>query len=196
MSASALILAGGRATRFGGIAKHALVVDGATILERQRAVLGPRVAEVLISGALDVPGLRTVHDVVVGVGPLAGIAAGLAAATTEWLLVVACDMPDLHGGLVDLLLARAGERDGRVAAADAVGLRIGGLPEPLLCALRVAPARAAIDAMLAAGRYKASRLLTDEGLRVSWIEEAAVRQVDPELRGLRNINEPADLRRS
>ena len=196
MSATALILAGGRATRFGGIAKHALVVDGATILERQRAVLGPRVAEVLISGALDVPGLRTVHDVVVGVGPLAGIAAGLAAATTEWLLVVACDMPDLHGGLVDLLLARAGERDGRVAAADAVGLRIGGLPEPLLCALRVAPARAAIDAMLAAGRYKASRLLTDEGLRVSWIEEAAVRQVDPELRGLRNINEPADLRRS
>ena len=196
MSASALILAGGRATRFGGIAKHALVVDGATILERQRAVLGPRVAEVLISGALDVPGLRTVHDVVVGVGPLAGIAAGLAAATTEWLLVVACDMPDLHGGLVDLLLARAGEGDGRVAAADAVGLRIGGLPEPLLCALRVAPARAAIDAMLAAGRYKASRLLTDEGLRVSWIEEAAVRQVDPELRGLRNINEPADLRRS
>ena len=73
MSATALILAGGRATRFGGIAKHALVVDGATILERQRAVLGPRVAEVLISGALDVPGLRTVHDVVVGVGPLAGI---------------------------------------------------------------------------------------------------------------------------
>lgn len=195
MSATALILAGGRATRFGGIAKHALVVDGATILERQRAVLGPRVAEVLISGALDVPGLRTVHDAVVGVGPLAGIAAGLAAATTEWLLVVACDMPDLHGGLVDLLLARAGEGDGRVAAADAVGLRIGGLPEPLLCALRVAPARAAIDAMLAAGRYKASRLLTDEGLRVSWIEEAAVRVVDPELRGLRNINEPADLRR-
>lgn len=183
---TALILAGGRATRFGGIAKHELVVGGATILDRQRAVLAPRVVEIVVSAPRDVPGLRTVRDAAAGVGPLAGIAAGLGAARTPWLLVVAGDMPDLHGGLVDLLLARAMD-------CDAVALRIGGLPEPLLCALRVAPARAAVDAMLAAGRHKASRLLTDEGLRVAWIDEAEARAVDPELRGLRNVNAPADL---
>ena len=34
LSISALILAGGRATRMGGIAKHAIVVQGETILAR------------------------------------------------------------------------------------------------------------------------------------------------------------------
>ena len=40
---SALILAGGKATRFGGLAKHTIVVDGQTIFERQVALLRPRV---------------------------------------------------------------------------------------------------------------------------------------------------------
>ena len=187
---TALILAGGKATRMGGVAKHELVVDGQTILARQRGVLAPRVAEIVVSAARDVPGLRTVGDApaLAGAGPLAGIAAGLAAAHTPWLLVVAGDMPDLHGGLVDLLLARAvGE------TCDAVALRIADRPQPLLCALRVAPAAAALATMLAAGDHKASRLLTDQGLRVTWIDEATARAADPELRGLRNINAPADL---
>ena len=41
---SALILAGGKATRLGGVAKHELVPDdgdGRTIFERQVAVLAP-----------------------------------------------------------------------------------------------------------------------------------------------------------
>ncbi|HET9988934.1 MAG TPA: NTP transferase domain-containing protein, partial [Kofleriaceae bacterium] len=56
---AALILAGGKATRFGGIAKHELVIAGRTILEHQLAVLVPRVAEVVISSPVDVPGFRT-----------------------------------------------------------------------------------------------------------------------------------------
>jgi molybdopterin-guanine dinucleotide biosynthesis protein A len=191
---SAVILAGGRATRFGGVAKHELVVGGQTILARQRAVLAPRVAEIVIAAPHDVPGLRTVRDAVAGAGPLAGIAAGLAAVRTPWALVVAGDMPDLRGELVDLLRARADEAP--AGAIDAVAFRIGGLPEPLLCALRVAPARAAVDALLGAARHKASALLTDAGLRVAWIDEAAARAVDPELRGLRNVNAPADLERA
>ena len=35
---SALILAGGKATRLGGVAKHALLVDGEPILARQARV--------------------------------------------------------------------------------------------------------------------------------------------------------------
>jgi molybdopterin-guanine dinucleotide biosynthesis protein A len=60
-----------------------------------------------------------------------------------------------------------------------------GLPEPLLCVLhrRVLPV---LERRLAAGRFKASGLLTDEGLRVAWIDDA-----DP--RALRNVNSPGDL---
>ena len=46
---TALILAGGRATRLGGVDKHALVVDGLSIFDRQCNVLLPRVADIIVS---------------------------------------------------------------------------------------------------------------------------------------------------
>lgn len=176
---SALILAGGKATRFGGIAKHAIRIEGHTILERQIAVLAPRVAEILVSSPADLAGLRTVRDAIDGAGPLAGIAAGLAAARTPWLLVVAGDMPYLTVALIDQLIAARGED------LDAVGLRVNDLPEPLCCLLH-ARALAAVERRLADRRYKASGLLTDEGLHVRWLTDA-----DPA--ALRNLNSPADL---
>jgi molybdopterin-guanine dinucleotide biosynthesis protein A len=183
---TALVLAGGRATRLGGAIKHALVVDGRSIFERQRAVLAPRVHEILVASPTDVDGARTVRDPIDGGGPLVGIAAGIAAMTTPWLLVVAGDMPWLHGPSVDLLL------DATKDGLDAVGVRIGGLPEPLFCVVH-ARARAAIERRLEAARYKASELLTDAGLEVAWIHERELRALDPELRGLRDIDEPGDL---
>jgi molybdenum cofactor guanylyltransferase len=195
VTVTAAILAGGSATRMGGRKKHELVVDGATIFARQRAVLAPRVGEIIVSlapGAPDVPGFRCVHDAVGGRGPLAGIAAALAAIATDWLLVVAGDMPELHGGVIDAMLALA---HAAAPATDAIGVRVAGRPQPLLTVLR-RDCRTAVDRMLAAGRYKASQLLTDEGLQIVWLADDALRAIDPELRGLRNINTPADLQRS
>jgi len=181
MNVSALVLAGGKATRFGGIAKHELVIDGESIFARQVRVLAPRVAEILVSGP-DIAGYRSVRDAVEGAGPLAGIAAGLAACRTPWLLVVAGDMPYLEAGLIDSLIGATGDD------IDAVGVRSGGLPEPLLCVLhtRVLPA---VERALATQRLKASRILTDDGLRVRWIDAP-----DPE--ALRNVNSPEDLART
>ena len=176
---SALILAGGKATRFGGIAKHEIVVEGETILARQTKVLAPRVAEVIVSSPRDLAGYRTVRDDAEGIGPLAGIAAGLAACRTQWLLVVAGDMPYITGKLVDQLIRNASE------SVDAVAIRLGGLPEPLCCLLH-ARALPTLRARIAAGDYKASRLLTDAGLRVCWIDDA-----DPA--AVRNLNSPEDL---
>jgi len=177
---SALILAGGKATRLGGVAKHELVIGGETILARQVRVLAPRVAEIVIAARRDVAGYRTVRDPVEGGGPLAGIAAGLDAARTPWLLVVAGDMPFITGELVDRMLAARGDE------LDAVGVRANGLPEPLLCVLH-ARARAAVGRRLAGARFKASGLLTDEDLRVGWLDAEDVHAV-------RNVNRPEDLR--
>ena len=185
MTVSALILAGGRAMRFGGIAKHELVIEGRTIFERQVAVLAPRVAEIIVSGAT-ISTYRSVADAVAGAGPLAGIAAGLAAARTEWLLVVAGDMPYISGDVIDLIVSRIDD------AHDAVGIRIGELPEPLLCALRCT-IRGVVERRIAAGQRKASRLLTDGDLRVCWIEDHELRAIDPGLRTLFTVNAPVDL---
>ncbi|MBA2538086.1 MAG: molybdenum cofactor guanylyltransferase [Deltaproteobacteria bacterium] len=184
---TALILAGGRATRFGGIAKHELVVDGERIFDRQVSVLAPRVSRIIVSSQHAIAGYTTVADAVPDGGPLAGIAAGLAAVTTPWLLVVAGDMPYLTGAVIDLVLGRI------QACDDGVGIEIDGLPQPLICALRCEAARPALARMLETDQRKASRLLTDAGLTIRWLAEPDLRAVDPTLRSLGNVNAPGDL---
>jgi len=157
------------------------------IFARQVRVLAPRVTEILVSSPRDVPGFRTVRDTADGIGPLAGLAAGLAACTTPWLLVVAGDMPYITGVLIDQLIARAHASADPHApdSVDAVGIRIDGLPEPLLCVLHTRVI-SIVERRIAQGDYKASRLLTDDRVRVDWIE-------DVDRAALRNINAPADL---
>jgi molybdenum cofactor guanylyltransferase len=184
---TALILAGGKARRLGGVDKREIVVGGRTIFARQVEVLAPLVAEILVSSPRAIAGYRTVVDAVPDAGPLAGIAAGLAAATTAWVFVLAGDMPHVHRAFVELLLSHAGTE------SDAVGIRIGALPEPLCAVLRVAVWRPIVAARLAARRLKASSLLTDEPVRITWIEEATLRSIDPALRALHNVNAPEDL---
>lgn len=176
-SVSALILAGGKATRLGGAAKHELVVDGGkTIFERQVTLLAPRVAEILVATAHDIAGYRCVRDVLPDVGPLAGIAAGLAAMTTPWLLVIAGDMPHMTGEVIDELLAAAAE--------DAVGVRIRGLAEPLVCVLHQR-VLAAIERRIESRRYKVADMFAD--MRVTWLD------LDRHMQAFSNVNEPADL---
>jgi molybdopterin-guanine dinucleotide biosynthesis protein A len=173
---TALILAGGKATRLGGVDKRQLVIDGRTIFERQLEALAPCVADVIVSSRRDVPGHRTVLDDVADLGPLGGIAAGLTAAGTPWLFVLA-----------ELVLSHATDD------ADAVGIRIAGRPEPLCSALRVAAWRPIVAARLAARQLRASSLLTEEAMRIRWIEDAELREVDSGLRSLHNVNAPEDL---
>jgi molybdopterin-guanine dinucleotide biosynthesis protein A len=196
---SACILAGGRATRLGGRAKPLVPVRGTPILERQLDVLAPRVAEVIVALAPDAAPLpvpdrwadrvRFVHDEASGAGPLAGIAAGLAACRTPWLLVVAGDLPHLHPGIIDLLIRTATT----VRDTDAVVVRRGVHPEPL-CGVHRTSQLTGARTLIREGRYKAAGLL--EGLRVHWIDEAKLREIDPELRTLDDIDTPDDLVRS
>ena len=166
---TACILAGGRARRMGGAVKPLLEVDGATILARQRAVLAPRAREIILAVAAPGAGLaddlREVIDGAPAAGPLAGIVAALAAIDTPWLLAVAGDMPHLAPAVLDLLIAHAR------ADVDAVAARVGGWPEPL-CAL-----------------------WHRRALPVAWVDEAAVRAVDPALACFTNVNRADDLRR-
>ncbi len=173
---TALIVAGGRGTRFGGVDKRLIVVDGVTIFQRQVDVLRRHAIEIVVAASDPVTGFRTVADRVAGAGPIAGIAAGLAVATTPWMLVLAGDMPDVDDALFEQL------RDG--AGHDAVGVVHAGRPEPLCCLLRVEPARRRVDALLDARQFKVSGLL--EGLDTGWIEVGDARR-------LRNVNSPSDL---
>jgi molybdopterin-guanine dinucleotide biosynthesis protein A len=185
---TACIIAGGRARRLGGALKPLLLVDGETILARQRAVLAPRAAELVLAlaapGPLAEQGVRAVYDVVADAGPLAGLAAGLAASERPWLLAVAGDMPYLSPAVLDALLAAASD------GADAVVPVVGGFPEPL-CALYGRAVAPVIARHLAAGARRTQGILDD--LRVTWLDESHLRALDPQLRTFTNVNVPSQI---
>jgi molybdopterin-guanine dinucleotide biosynthesis protein A len=109
---SAAILAGGEATRFGGLDKGGLVVQGRTILDRQLAELSALTTDLLIvGGRVAAPPARAVADIVPGCGPLGGLHAALTAARGDAVFVVACDMPYITSAFARYLLDLAIDAD-------------------------------------------------------------------------------------
>jgi molybdopterin-guanine dinucleotide biosynthesis protein A len=206
---AAAIIAGGEARRLGGRVKALIEIEGRSVLDRQLDVLAPRCAAIAISSNDAAPfrerSLPVIPDRQPGLGPLAGIAAALAWCPAPYLLVVAGDMPYIHPGIVDLLLAHRAE-------ADAVVPFIAGLPEPLF-AVYARTCLAVVEQRLAAGRRKVAGLVVAEnlgdrpgggpgrgpgqgpgqGLSVYRVDEPALRAVDPRLRCFTNVNSAADL---
>jgi molybdopterin-guanine dinucleotide biosynthesis protein A len=115
-TASAAILAGGRARRFGGIDKSRLAVDGHPIIVRQVAVLQRVAAEVFVAGGepdrYSDLGLRAYPDSVPGAGAIGGILTAVERAHADVVLVVACDLPFLDAGVLGRLLELSIGRDG------------------------------------------------------------------------------------
>ena len=101
----AVVLAGGRGSRLGGVSKADLVVGGVRLLDRViEAARGARTRVVV--GDLEVPdGVVLTREDPPGTGPAAGLAAGLAAVDrpAPWTLVLACDLPDATGVVPALL---------------------------------------------------------------------------------------------
>ena len=109
---SVAILAGGKATRFGGRDKSALLVDGRTILDRQMSELSSLTGDILIVGGPDAdPAARTIVDLVPGCGPLGGLHAALTEARGDVVFVVACDMPYVTARFAAHLLSLASDAE-------------------------------------------------------------------------------------
>lgn len=99
MQVTAVILAGGRGMRMGGIDKGLVDYQGKTMVAHVLDRIQPQVAQVMINANRN---LETYHQFGVPVvtdantqfdGPLSGFQAGLKHAQTDWLLTVPCDSP-------------------------------------------------------------------------------------------------------
>jgi molybdopterin-guanine dinucleotide biosynthesis protein A len=180
-SRTLIILAGGQSRRMGQDKAH-LPTGAGTLLERIVDRLSPVVDEVIVAGGprFSIPAVRWVPDARSGAGPLAGMAAGLAALSGNLAWVVACDLPDVEPRIGDLLFASASD-------VDAVVPRLEARPE-CLCAVYHASLAGRILTMLDAGDRRVMSLL--DGIRVRYVEAAELRRVDPDLRSFRNLNTP------
>lgn len=138
----AVILAGGRGSRLGGVSKADLLVGGVRLLDRVLAAAREASTTVVV-GAVAVPaGVLTTQESPAGSGPAAGIAAGLDAIATpaEWTVVLACDVPEAATA-VSALRAATGPGVSALALAGADGG-----PEWLIGMYRSATLRAAVAA--------------------------------------------------
>src|SRR5256884_3611275 len=181
---SLVILAGGLSRRMGRD-KAALPVGDGTLIEHLARRLAPVVDETIVaggSGRHDLHGVTSVADRYPGLGPLAGIHAGLVTARSPLVWVVGCDLPDVNPALAALLCGLAGD-------VDAVVPRIDSEPQGV-CAVYVRSLAPRIDRLLAAGERRVKMLLAASKVRYVTPEE--LRAVDPELGSFRNINTPAD----
>lgn len=118
---SALILAGGTATRFGGQDKGLASLLGRPLIEYILPRLEPHVAYLLISANRNRDVYRRYAPVVLpdapdlpeAGGPLVGVTTGLRAAPTPWVVVVPCDTPALPADLVARLAAAVASAPGK-----------------------------------------------------------------------------------
>ncbi|WP_426009500.1 molybdenum cofactor guanylyltransferase MobA [Aeromonas salmonicida] len=102
---SAVILAGGRATRMGGEDKGWVALAGRPLIDHVLERLRPQVDEVLINANRSQTRYQALAPVISDdnndyLGPLAGMQAGLAAAHHDWVLFVPCDGPALPHDLM------------------------------------------------------------------------------------------------
>jgi len=117
------ILAGGRATRLGGLDKAWLQQEGQPRVLRWRDRFANEVSVIVVSANRDLPryaaaGLEVVTDEVGGdLGPIAGLAALAAASRTPWLLTIPVDLLGVDGSLLPMLVAGSGV-DGAYARDD------------------------------------------------------------------------------
>ena len=123
----ALVLAGGRSSRLGGTDKAGVVVGGGTLLDHALAAaarIGAQRTVVVGPPGLVAAPMLSVQETPAFAGPAAGVAAGLAVLSADWVLVLACDLPRAPDVAVTLRAALDDLLDGADGAAgtDAAGV--------------------------------------------------------------------------
>ena len=175
------ILAGGRATRLGGIDKAWLLRGEVPQVLRWQRRFASEVGKTLVSANRDLPryaeaALEAIADRTRGVaGPLAGIDALLAHCTTPWLLTLPVDLVGVNECLLPTLAAGAGAAGAYARDDDGV--------QPLVALWRVDEAREPARQAIAAGEHSIQQL--QQRLPMRAVRFAGVR--------FGNLNTPDDL---
>ena len=184
---AAVILAGGRGERLGGVNKALIEIGGIRLIDRVRAAVAG-CEPLLVAGGrtpLALDGLRSVPDLASDyAGPLAGVAAAVATlegSDAEWLLSVAVDTPFFPADFC----ARA---EPRRAAVDVVVGAFGDQDYPTNALWRLEAIRSLPDGIRnGTAPHSLKRLAA--GLRSTRLDYAGGVAEDP----FANVNTPEDL---
>ncbi len=179
-----------------GADKASLPFGDETLLSRVARILATEVDELWLVAregqrlpALDVAGspgrsVPVARDPAEGLGPLAGVIAGLRAIQSERAFVISCDSPLLEPALVARLFELA---EGHRAAIPRIDGHL--VPTTAVYSRSLLPAA---EALLARGELRPRLLANEPGVLV--VEADELRSVDPDLRSMRDCDTPEDYR--
>ena len=185
---TAVIMAGGDSRRMGQD-KANLQLGGRTLLQSVFATLQPLFPEVIVSVRQPRPeiDLPQVCDDPAYSGPLAGLAAALAQASSPWIFVVACDMPFITPAVIEYLALQRVD-------CQAVVPMVGGYPQPMAAFYATGCLKVVQDILDSNGKH--SMLAPLEMLKVCYVSEAQMLSVDPQLRSFFDLDTPQDVARA
>ena len=197
---TAIVLAGGRASRFGG-GKLAAELDGMTLLDRAIAAVAAVADDIVVAGlarpawrALPGVSIRNVVDAEPFAGPLAALAGALRTAGRDRAIVVGGDMPRLVPAVLAAMLD-ALQLDPRLDAVTLAAIAPDSA-EPLRrqvlpLAVRVDPVSRAAASAVIDGDRSLVRLL--DRLRSIEIPAAEWLALDPNGQTVLDVDVPGDL---
>jgi molybdopterin-guanine dinucleotide biosynthesis protein A len=153
-----------------GVNKALIEIQGQPMVSRSVAELAAITDEILISSNDPAPyafmRLPVIPDLYPGQGPLAGLHAALVHTRRSLVLLLACDLPLIHSGLLLQLVRRA-------RGYDAVVPRTSDERVHPLCAVYRRTCLKRIDSNLASRQNKMTAFLEDPSLKVNWLKPAA-----------------------
>lgn len=138
---TALILAGGRGSRMGGVDKGLQIHRGIPLALHALMRISPQVGQVMVNanrnlGAYESFGVPVWPDALPDYpGPLAGFLAGLEHCDTLYLLTLPCDTPDFPIDLAQRLAEALGSRNADIAMA-AARTAAGVKTQPVFCLMK------------------------------------------------------------
>jgi molybdopterin-guanine dinucleotide biosynthesis protein A len=180
----AFILAGGASSRMGSD-KSQLLINGQSFTQLIAHTLFEVTNSVTLVGHnSENSRLKVALDVYRNWGALGGIHAALNACTTQWAIVVACDMPFVSAALIQRLAQKRHQSDATVP------LQPDGRPQPLCALYRVEPCLALATELIETGHRRPLDLLNS--VKTCWIHFAELEDLDHSRNFFVNINTPED----
>ena len=186
---TSVILAGGRSRRLGRD-KALERVGVCPLIQHVIGRLSTLGNEIIVvtsrTDTLPELGVRKVADIYPDKGPLGGIFTGLKAATTQYCVVVGCDMPLLNVALLRHLMDLS-------PGYDVVLPRTGGNVEPLH-AVYSRDCLEVIERALQEDRLQIQSFFHE--VKVRYVENAELSRFDPQHISFFNVNSESDLERA
>ena len=197
MTIESFILIGGRSTRFGSD-KFAVQFGGKSLIQRtaetiRNAIEPSKITLVAATNdqfpatVLTTP-FPVIFDLHAGRGPIGGFHAALAYARTDWILVLACDLPFISSDLLRHLADQISDEFDAIAP-----IQPDDRPQPLCALYRVKPCLKIIEQPLINNRSAPPVRAIFDKLRTKFVPFEDIRHLSDSENFFLNMNKPDDF---